>query len=387
MTVSLPAIYASFLRLSATLTENETYAIAIEEACKLVSAQYGTIFIADEHKRLKRVYSTSPKEFQFEPRPKGYCYNCFVKKKPIVVPASKIRSAHPEFASADAKLVVMIPLSFEGEAFGVLTLDSLNEKRFSRRRLHIIQLFGSLVSIKIRNSALIARMKSALETRDLFISMASHELKTPLTTISAYAQLIEKKMENNEPVKSDWSKTMVLATNRMTRLINDLLQINQIRTGNLPYHFRICSLKKIIDTSVADFKVGHSQSQLILKGDIDETMEVFADAQRMNQVFSNLLNNSAKFSPADKPIFLEIGKKNNKIAISFTDQGQGISKEDRQRLFEEFFKVKANTKEGLGLGLYISKQIVEKHKGTIQVKSKLGIGTTVTIFLPQIHYG
>jgi len=259
MNVSLPLIYASFLKLSSALTEEDTYSVIIEEACSLVNAEYGSIFIADQRKRLKRVYSTSPRVIQFVPRPRGYCYTCFAKKIPLVIPGRNILAAHPEFKEAQAKIVVMVPLAFDGESLGVLTLDCMKQRRFTRRNLQIIQMFGSLVSIKIKNSLLISRMKSALETRDLFISMASHELKTPLTTISAYAQLIDKKIVTKQPVKSEWADTLILATKRMTRLINELLQINQIRTGNMPYHFQICKIKTIIDTGLvktrADFSL------------------------------------------------------------------------------------------------------------------------------------
>jgi signal transduction histidine kinase len=385
MNSTLTKIYSIALRLLDPIGDAETYATIIKETVDQTGTEYGSIFLADKKKKLERVYTTVPKNFQLEPRRNGFTYQAFRTGELIVVSAAKLRKFHPEIHSKPIKFIVIMPLFYGKKAFGVMTLQSSKPIRFSEKRQQILKLFGSLISLKIRNTSLYSELKNALEMRDLFISMASHELKTPLTTISAYSQLIQKKIQQGQRIDPQWTEVLTFATQRMTRLINELLHVNQIKTGKMPYQFSKTSLAEVINQALTDFKSAYSNHDIELHNLLESGQEfVNGDKSKLIQVVINILNNAAKFTLPEKRISVTLSQKNKYNLITIKDEGIGISKDDLEHLFEEFYKVDNNTKEGLGLGLFISKKILEAHRGKIKLKSELGKGTEVIISIPVL---
>lgn len=364
------------------LSTEETYVIIVQEAQKLADAKYGSIFIY-KNKKLNRVYSSVPPEFQLEPRKRGYTFKSFSKREAFVVSTEIIRKFHPTFQDKKTKKMIFIPLSYEQDSLGVITLDSSHRKNFSSHDLKVLQLFGSLASTKIRNAMLVAELKASLETRDTFISMASHELKTPLTAISGYIQLIDRTLQNKKEVKTEWVKNLSLSSERMTRLIDELLHVNRIRMGKMTYQFKPIDLEKVIRQALKDFSVSYP-NQIVKFKDLrqDTSALIWGDRNKLVQVVVNLLNNAAKFSEKNTAVQITLQNLNKKYQVTIEDRGLGIAAEDLGHLFEEFYKTKADTREGLGLGLFISKKILEAHKGKVILKSQLNQGTTVSFVLP-----
>lgn len=379
------SINTAALKLMAASTMEETYAAIVTQAQELANALYGSIFVYQD-KKLKRVFSTVPQKYQVEPRKNGYSYQAFTQKKAIILDIQDFKKVHPEYENKVIKKNILIPLSFEKVSLGVIGLDSTQKTPFTEDQLTMLQVFGSLASLKLRNMMLIDELNKAIETRDLFISMASHELKTPLTTMSAYAQLIERNVQNQKAIKIEWLQTLKLSSTRMTRLINELLHVNQIRTGKMIYKYELLEPEVIVNQALTDFKLSYPEQLIKSSNKIsDSEIQILVDRDKMVQVVINLLNNAAKFTDDDKKVEVILELKNHKVVISVKDQGSGIEKEDLDNLFQEFYKAKS-TKEGLGLGLYISKQIVKAHRGTIQVRSVVGKGTIVQVSLPSIEY-
>ncbi len=384
MNTSITAVYKSTLRLMGTLTADDTYSAIVQEAQRLADAMYGSIFLM-KHDKLVRVYSTVPKELQIVPRMEGYTYQSFKTKKAVVVPVSKMKKIHPVYGKSQTKRIVFIPLSYENYAIGVIALDSKYSKPITAKRMQTLQLFGSLASLKLRNISLLSDLKEAVSTRDLFVSMASHELKTPLTAILAYVELVKKCVEKNTVPNPVWINSLLLSSKRMSRLINELLHINQIRSGKMNYTFKNVLVTDLVTIVLNDFQMSYPTQTLEVSNLIlNPNRHLVADRDKLVQVFINLLNNAAKFTNDKKTVLLKIEDGKDSIVFHVIDQGKGIESSDLTHLFEEFYKGKENTKEGLGLGLFISNKIVQAHHGTIAIDSTVGVGTTVTVTLP-IH--
>ncbi|MDQ3008695.1 MAG: GAF domain-containing sensor histidine kinase [bacterium] len=375
-------VFLSAFKFMRPLTIEATYGLITTEVKRLLNADYVSIFLLQDDV-LKRVYSTVPSESQVEPRKDGFTVKCYKSRKAFVVSAKEFRKQHPEFKDKKVQQIALIPLVHDDGAVGVLSCQLRDSQRFSHNKFQMLQLFGSLASLKIANNTLISDLKDALSTRDLFISMASHELKTPLTTISAYAQLINRNISQEKPVSSKWSETLVFATKRLEHLISELLQVSQIKTGKLRFDCKEISFnEEVLPRAVEDFKVAYPEHTLVTDTAACTDDSIMADTEKLLQVLTNLLNNAAKFSPSDKEILLICRNEGEMLHVEVRDQGPGISSEDLGSLFEEFYRAKNNPTNGMGLGLFISKKIMLEHSGEIYITSQFGQGTQVHFKLP-----
>jgi len=382
MNVRVADIYASAVKLMPPLSTDETYAVIVSEAQKLAGAGNGSVFI-DRNGVLERVYSSVGRTLQIKPSETDFIYGVFKTQKAKALNSKWIDKVHPGSSDTTAKKMIFIPVSCDEHSVGVLTLDANIHSIFSQRKLKLLQLFCSFASLKIKNNILIHELETALEKRDLFISMSSHELKTPLTTISAFGQLINKQLSQNKPINPEWGLTLHAATLRLTRLIAELLQVNQIRTGKMSYSLQETMLGDIIFKAVTDFEMSYPHHELIQQIE-PQVMKlvILADGDKLVQVLINVLSNAAKFSPKDKPLVLQVSAKNKGITVVVNDEGAGIAPEHLDTLFDDFYNVERMHKEGLGLGLFISKKIIEAHRGTITITSQLNQGTKVLMYVP-----
>ena len=247
----------------------------------------------------------------------------------------------------------------------------------------MLTLFGSMVSLAIIKAQQYGEIKEALETRDLFISLASHELRTPLTTVNGYLQLLHSKLEGVDAIKSRWTKEALLESQRLTKLIDELLQINKIKTMQLHYFFEENDLKLIIKRAIENFRFNHPDRIVIYTDKVKhKSVVIISDFDKLLQVVINLLDNADKFSPKDKKIDIELQQKNSTFILQIKDEGIGVTQKDLPYIFQGFYKGDKN-KKGMGLGLYLAKNIIDRHQGAIAISSGKNKGTTVEIRLPK----
>lgn len=384
----LKKIYLSTLEFLRPLSLEERYKIAVEEAIKVVGAEYGTIFLGDETGDLVRVYSNVPLRRQATPRRNGFTHKALVNSKLYVVTPEVLKKVHKkELYDKGVHSLILIPLSFNKETVGVLSLQARNAKKMTPVDTNALNLFGSLISLGIRNSQLYEIMRDAVDARDLFISLASHELKTPLTTISAYSEQIARRLNSHE-LPSDKSVTVLNAEiKRLKHMLNELLAIDQIKSGQLRYSWKDVKIISIVKRAIINFKFSYPGYKVFVENSLNPASYVMqGDAEKLQQVLTNLLNNSAKFSSNVTPIIIALWMEDGCVTISITDYGKGIRKKEQNKVFTEFFKAEGNRKEGMGLGLYLVKNIIEEHKGSVLLKSKLHKGTTITLKFPQKLY-
>jgi PAS domain S-box-containing protein len=211
------------------------------------------------------------------------------------------------------------------------------------------------------------------QRKDEFLSIASHELKTPLTSIKAYNQLLKRATNPKQVSDLIWKSAEHI--NRLERLINDLLDVTKINAGKVVYAMEPFDFGQMVRDSVESIQ--HSAKQQILLESVAE-VQYTGDHYRLEQVMNNFLSNAVKYSPgADKIIVNSIAEENH-ILVSIQDFGIGIAKENLSNLFDRYYRVDntAMRFEGLGLGLFISSEILKRHKGNFWIESEPGLGST-----------
>lgn len=383
---TLEDIYASVLKFLIPLSTEETFETIAYEAMALVNGKNASILLEDKG-ALKRVYATSPLSFRIKTRSKGYRYEAFKKAKAQVIHASvveKLKKVHPEIGEFGGKSIILIPLTNQGKPFGLLTVISSKDRMFTKKDLDVLKLFGSLASLAIRKSELYEKLKDSLETRDLFISLAAHELRTPLTTINGYVQLLLSKLAKKKPIHGEWIMELGLESQRLKNLIDEFLEINRIRTGKLQYNWQECKIREITRRVVANFKINNPDRKLIFKDKLGSINDIIiGDKDKLIQVFNNVLENAEKYSPDNRKISFTIKYDFPYFILDVTDQGQGIKQKDLPQVFKGFYKGENSLHEGMGLGLFLSKKIIESHHGEISLRSQINKGTKVRVKLPK----
>lgn len=277
--------------------------------------------------------------------------------------------------------------------------EGLSGKESKRYELRILAKNGEYITLefnskpKIENGKIIGKFgigrditerKELERKKDEFISITTHELKTPLTTIKAFAQILKKRSQQIKDKKSLlYLFKMDNYIDRLIDLVKDLLDASKINAGKLSLmqeEFSICGLiKEIVD----DLSETTDKHKIII--DCVKTPKIIADKHRIGQVLTNLLSNAIKYSPFPGKILIKCVEHKNMLMISVKDFGVGISKENWGKVFDRFVQIKELEKEALpslGLGLYISAEIIRRHGGNIWLKSEKGRGSTFFFTLP-----
>ncbi len=230
----------------------------------------------------------------------------------------------------------------------------------------------------------ITLQKEHEERKDDFVNMASHELKTPLTSMKLFLQLMLKHAGTNKDIHAQkLLKNIQNQTERLQELVNGLLDVSRLQTGKLTFKFEKMNFTELVEETVEEMKGSTKQQQLILEKKVPA--KINGDRFRIYQVITNIINNAIKYSPKDTAIIVKVKKEKGNAVLSIKDQGMGIDKEQQKKIFERLYQVSdptAKTYPGLGMGLYISSQIIKAHKGNIWVESEKGQGSTFFISFP-----
>lgn len=375
-------IYKASLKFLEPLSAKDTLSTIVDEATKLVDGDYGSILLI-HNGELVRVYASAAIAYQTKIRKNGNTYTCFNTGKPVLDTIKGMQKAHPELKEAGIRSTIFIPLTNKGKSVGVLTVNSKNNTEFSVYQMHILQLFGAMASLAIRKTQLYDEIKKALDMRDMFISMASHELRTPLTTINGYVQLLQTKLKDQDGIAKVWMGELGRELERLTLLVKELLEINRIKSGNLQYNFKESNISDIVNRAVKNVGFGYPDRKISLHNKLDDDDVVIGDYDKLLQVISNVLENAAKYSGIGSEIKMTLSKKNNQLRILVKDRGIGIPSGELPDIFKGYVQGKNHNREGLGLGLFLTKSIIDKHLGHITIKSLENKGTTVEILLPQ----
>ncbi len=222
--------------------------------------------------------------------------------------------------------------------------------------------------------------------REEFLSLAGHELKTPIASIKAYLQLLQMKLSKRGDSELAPIITNALSqVDMLSRLLQDILDTSRIAIGKLPFHNTdTIYIDEFLQEVIDAVQVTNHDHKIVFEKRAHLQL-IHVDKARLKQLITNLLLNAIKYSPKHKTVIVSIKKDKDTVTISVQDKGIGIAKKNQANIFEKFYREDEAKKfgTGLGLGLHLAKEIVEHYKGEILVKSQKGKGSTFSIVLPQ----
>jgi two-component system phosphate regulon sensor histidine kinase PhoR len=299
-------------------------------------------------------------------------------------PARKLLGARIE--GRDVRLAIRHPQALEGilrREPGEVDVTGLVEMGRSWRLVIRPVGDGALIRMIDRSSAV-----SAEKMRVDFVANASHELRTPLSTILGYAETLAEESDLTGELRSTFGRTIRDEAKRMLRIIEDLMSLSRIEADRFLAPGETVAIDEVLRTALGN--VGHMRcgGQCELAVEIpDKLPHVRGDRAQLVQVFDNLLSNAVRYGcdRAGAKIELKVTRNGRWLSVEVTDHGPGIPREHLPRVTERFYRVDAaRSREsgGTGLGLAIVKHIVERHRGTLEIQSSVGVGTSVTVRLP-----
>lgn len=242
---------------------------------------------------------------------------------------------------------------------------------------------------KLLGTSIIARDITALRTlerrKDAFISIASHELKTPMTSIKAFSQLLDRRFKNLSDDKAVYYLSKIESQiDKLTNFIDTLLDLSRIERGKFELKREVFVFEDLVSETVEDLQASVTTHRIIRKGVVKSLVR--ADQYRVGQVLSNLLENAIKYSPKADRVILSCLREKDCVRVSIQDFGQGIPKEKQEKVFQRYYSIERKfgaSPSGLGLGLYISREIINQHHGRLWVESDGSTGSTFYFILPN----
>jgi signal transduction histidine kinase len=370
-------------RLGLTIATQTTFATAVSDIARTVieHTDDGVLKIGLEQNKTRYSLMATvsfDKEIRFTNADAGFYY------------AQKLVPGFELTETATANLITMkigLPRSLKLDPVKINLLKKdfaeelpINAYEEIKQRNAKLNLIASAQEEEIRQNKLIDEKKTE------FISVASHELKTPMTVLKAYTQLANM---TKEPV-SDHLRELLskidLQSNKLMTLVQQLLDISKFENGNLQYQMQAVNLNAFLHRQIGVMQ--HILPYHIFNLNFSEDVDVMIDELRMEQVFSNLIGNAGKYS--EKATTITIGTAllgDGMVTISVADQGLGMSEEAKASVFEKFYRAKDVIKShtGLGMGLYISSKIITDHNGRIWVETAKDIGSTFYFVIPIIN--
>ncbi len=310
------------------------------------------------------------------------------------------------------RIMLIAPMSIREHLIGILALDYGGaEHQYTSEELALAGAVANLVAMVIDRDQLLRQraeiranelaLRETNQRMDEFLGIVSHELRTPLTTIKGNVQLAGLRLRSSlreVPADGDVLRSMLgevqtmLAraerqVNVQNRMVSDLLDISRLEADKLELRLAPCDLATIVRETVEDQRSVTPSRTVLLELAEEETAPVIADAERIGQVLSNYLSNALKYSPADRPVEVQLEKEGNMMRVSVCDKGPGLTPSEQERIWERFYQVQGIKRQrgssvGLGLGLHICRAIVEQHQGEVGVESTKGEGSTFWFTLP-----
>jgi signal transduction histidine kinase len=307
----------------------------------------------------------------------------------------------PYLRAHGVRSLLGVPLVIQGEVRGVLHIGSLEPRRFSEEESELLQLIADRVAMNIEHARLIeaervahantATAEATARLREQFLGITAHELKTPLTVVHGYALMLKRAIERGtlQPAALKTAVDEITThSSRLDTLINDLLETSRIHEGRMRLDPAPMDLTELAEDVVRRFIDGPESSPLhsilVLA---PEPVEGEWDVGRLDQVITNLVSNAIKYSPGGGEVTVSVRNLGpDEVELKVSDQGVGIARSEQRDLFQPFSRVRSNDRfsGGIGLGLFLSAQFVQRHGGTIEVDSEAGRGSTFIVRLPRV---
>ncbi len=390
--------------LVAELNQEKLVQAVTDAATRLSGAQFGAFFYSVKNDRGEsfQLYTISgvPREM-FSKFPMPRSTNVFA---PTFLATGNVRSdditKDPRYGhntpyrgmpagNLPVRSYLAVPVvSRGGRPVGGLFFGHEKPGIFNAQTETMVEGLAAQAAVAMDNANLYQKLEDSVRVRDEFLSIASHELKTPLTTLKLQSQIRERFLakgdfakfsaENlNKMIRSDSNQI-----NRIVRLVDDMLDIGRINSGKLTLHLESFDLGQMALEVTERMRPQFAAARVELRFHAPQPVKVLADGQRIDQVMVNLLSNALKYGDG-KPVSARVLERGGRAVLEVSDHGIGIAQANHELIFGRFERAASGSGiSGLGLGLFIVKQILDLHQGHIRVESKLGYGSTFVVDLP-----
>jgi signal transduction histidine kinase/CheY-like chemotaxis protein len=401
--------FSTLLRLFNTTADR---AIIRDEMLRVLDEQHGfvvgAIYRYDEWSGTFNVVGTHGAASDLQPRlalREGIVGQAVLDRRIIILPDDALLTVNTGLESAPARFTVIVPVYYQDRIMGVIALASMT--RPGDMTMNFLDQLAQQLGVTLQNldqytnlqalaSQLQARqaeietknqdLERADQMKSEFLANMSHELRTPLNAIIGFSELLQEQFYG--PLNTDQDEYLTnirTAGEHLLGLINDILDLSKIEAGRMELDREELDLPRVLASSITILKEKAHTHGVQLSVDAGDTGIITADARKLKQIIFNLLSNAVKFTPSGGAVTLTARTDGAMVEIAVADTGVGISPEGQQKLFREFTQVDGSLSrrhEGTGLGLALTKRLVELHGGTISVRSAPGAGSTFTVRMP-----
>lgn len=286
------------------------------------------------------------------------------------------------------KSLIIVPVMHKNKILGAIMVHQVHYKRkWENTHIEILKDTGSQIAIAIRQAILHTGVQEATKLKSEFLAGMSHEFRTPLNAIIGFSEMLltEDFGSLNEKQKK-FTKNVVLSGKHLLRLVNDILDISKVESGNLELDYEVFNVNFAIFETVSILKSMANKKNISIETKLEENTIINADIGRFKQIMYNLLSNAIKFTEDGGKIFINSIFFDGSLKIEVCDTGIGISDENKDKIFQEFRQIDssyARKQDGTGLGLALTKKLVEMHAGAIDFESEEGKGSKFRFILPE----
>jgi signal transduction histidine kinase/FixJ family two-component response regulator len=295
---------------------------------------------------------------------------------------------HRLLQALDPRSCMVVPLAARDRTLGLLTFVGTTARApYSADDLTLAEDIARRAALAVDNARLYQEAQKALRVRDHFLSIASHELKTPMTSVLASAQVLQRRAAlegRTDPRDARTLRILIQQTLRLHRLVVSLLDLSRIDTGQLSIERHLVDLNGLLDRLLDEMSPAFERHTLLARLG-EAPVLVLGDELRLEQVLYNLLQNAVKYSPNGGTIGVRLDCAADEVAVTVTDEGIGIPADALAQLFDRFYRAEDPATQrisGMGVGLYVVKEIVTLHGGTVAAAGREGQGSTFTVRLP-----
>lgn len=386
-------------QLNQSLDLNEVLSSALDWAMRLTTASSGSIGLIEATEEDGQILhllvntntldntSTEDDELGIVPLTHPILAQVMAEKRAIFTQnATEVES----IAGKRAATQLAVPIMRDHVIVGLITLESQTAVSLNHEDKAFVERLADRAAVAIENASLYEKIAAAHHSKSEFISIVTHELRLPMTSIKGYTDLVLSGMvgELNEQ-QEQFMEVIKRNLGRMSVLISDLSDINRMESGRMGFECSIFDIRDVVEDVVDSLQERLTTREQILQVVIKpEVTAVYADPRRINQVLTNLLSNAHKYTPDGGSIMIEVSQENGRAQVAVIDSGLGISAENQAKLFTQFFRAEdeaVREQAGWGLGLSIVKNMVEAQGGEIWFKSILGEGSTFAFTIPSAN--
>jgi signal transduction histidine kinase len=374
-------VYKSTLKFLVPLETKQTYMVIAKEALRLVGGGYASIFLF-QGGELKRVYTTNKELEGIIPRQEGITYEVFRTRVPHLRHKDGLVSANNKFSDMLVQSNITIPLNFGHLSLGVLSIISKKGTTLTEEGLRALSLFGPFATLAIRKTQLLQEAEQAVAARNLLISLADHEVKNYLTTILLNLEDLKRSSTIKKTEEYKYVKRLDRSVNAIRNIVDEFLRSDRLKFANFKYNFANENIVLLCKQTVNDFAAEYKTHTFSFTNMSDKNeIMVRCDKEKIKQVLVNLMNNAMKFSPPNSNVEISLELNEKVVIIEVSDQGLGISKKDLSKVFKKYYRGRTHEK-GMGLGLYLVREIIKRHNGIVKIISEVNKGTKVGFSLP-----